>query len=96
MLTAISMKTPSRISAVLSINPVSLSAISGPAGRSRVVSVGADSTLAFKPVRLGRDLGGEVEVLDGLAVGDRVVLAPNALLQDGARVAVKASPAAKP
>lgn len=91
MVGQVSLQVPRAAPAVV----VPLSAISGPAGRSRVVSVGADSTLAFKPVRLGRDLGGEVEVLDGLAVGDRVVLAPNALLQDGARVAVKAPPPEK-
>ena len=91
MVGQVSLQVPRAAPAVV----VPLSAISGPAGRSRVARVGADSTLAFTPVRLGRDLGGEVEVLDGLAVGDRVVLAPNALLQEGARVAVKAPPPEK-
>ena len=88
MVGQVSLQVPRAAPAVI----VPLSAISGPAGRSRVARVGADSTLEFKPVLLGRDLGGEVEVLDGLAVGDRVVLAPNALLQAGARVTVKAPP----
>jgi RND family efflux transporter MFP subunit len=91
MVGQVSLQVPRTAPAVV----VPLSAISGPAGRSRVARVGADSTLEFKPVLLGRDLGGEVEVLDGLAVGDRVVLAPNALLQAGTRVAVKTPPPAK-
>ena len=91
MVGQVSLQVPRAAPAVV----VPLSAISGPAGRSRVARVGADSTLEFKPVLLGRDLGGEVEVLDGLAVGDRVVLAPNALLQAGTRVAVKTPPPAK-
>lgn len=72
---------------------VPLSAIVGPAGNARVARLRDDATLEFAPVRLGRDLGGEVEVLDGLAAGDQVVLAPNALLQAGTRVTVKRTPA---
>lgn len=70
---------------------VPLSAITGAAGQSRVARVGPGSVLELRPVLLGRDLGGEVEVLDGLAAGDQVVLAPNALLQTGSRVKVKRS-----
>jgi len=92
MVGQVSLQVPRAAPAVI----VPLSAISGPAGRSRVARVGADSTLEFRPVLLGRDLGGEVEVLDGLSVGDRVVLSPNALLQPGTRVAVKTPPAPKP
>ncbi|MEL1265525.1 efflux RND transporter periplasmic adaptor subunit [Pseudoxanthomonas putridarboris] len=88
MVGQVSLQVPRAAPAVI----VPLSAISGPAGQSRVARVGADSLLEFRPVLLGRDLGGEVEVLDGLAVGDQVVLAPNALLQAGARVAVKPPP----
>jgi RND family efflux transporter MFP subunit len=91
MVGQVSLQVPRAAPAVI----VPLSAISGPAGRSRVARVGADSTIDFRPVLLGRDLGGDVEVLDGLAVGDRVVLAPNALLQAGTRVAVKTPPPAK-
>ena len=85
MVGQVSLQVPRAAPAVL----VPLSAISGPAGRSRVARVGADSVLEFRPVLLGRDLGGDVEVLDGLSVGDQVVLSPNALLQAGTRVTVK-------
>lgn len=85
MVGQVSLSVPRTAPAVL----VPLSAISGPAGNSRVVRLGADSTVDFAPVRLGRDLGGEVEVLDGLKAGDQVVLAPNALLQPGTKVRVK-------
>ena len=39
-------------------------------------------------VRLGRDLGKQVEVLEGLKVGDRVALSPPDTVQDGQKVAV--------
>lgn len=89
MVGQVAMSVPRTAPAVI----VPLSAIAGAAGQSRVARVGEGSVLEFRPVLLGRDLGGEVEVLDGLAAGDQVVLAPNALLQPGARVTVKAPPA---
>ena len=70
---------------------IPLSAVTGAAGRSSVVRVGEDSRAEFRPVLLGRNLGNEVEVLSGLAAGDRVVVAPNALLQAGAEVRVLAA-----
>lgn len=53
------------------------------------------SVVDYRPVRLGRNLGNEVEVVEGLAVGETVVLSPNALLAAGSRVRVKPSVAAK-
>jgi len=88
MVGQVAMQVPRAAPAVI----VPLSAIVGAAGDARVARLQGDSTLEFRPVLLGRDLGGEVEVLDGLAAGDQVVLAPNALLQSGARVAVKPTP----
>ncbi len=62
------------------------------AGGSQVARLGAGSRLEFRPVKLGRNLGAEIEILEGIAVGDKVVLAPNALLQAGAQVAAKPAP----
>lgn len=53
---------------------------------SQVARVQADSTLQLLPVRLGRDLGKQLEVLDGLSPGDRVVLNPPDTLRDGQTV----------
>ena len=43
-----------------------------------------------------RDLGTEVEVSDGVKQGDQVVLTPPVDLEDGSKVQVRATPAAKP
>ncbi|MFC6842228.1 efflux RND transporter periplasmic adaptor subunit [Xanthomonas theicola] len=53
---------------------------------AKVGKVGRDQRLRYVAVVLGRNLGNEIEVLAGVAAGDRVVLAPNALLAEGARV----------
>ena len=45
-------------------------------------------------VRLGKRVGGVVEVVEGLRAGDTVVTAGNAQLADGAKVEVVASAAA--
>ncbi|MGH8025393.1 MAG: efflux RND transporter periplasmic adaptor subunit [Pseudoxanthomonas sp.] len=74
---------------------VPLSAVVAAAGGSQVVKLGADSRLEFRPVKLGRNLGSEIEILDGIAAGDPVVLAPNALLQTGTKVIAKPAPKAK-
>ena len=48
-----------------------------------------DGALAFAPVRLGRaDLDGQVQVLDGLAVGDSIVLYSEKALTTKSRVHV--------
>lgn len=54
-----------------------------------------DSTLDFRDVTLGRNLGNEIEILSGLAANDTVVLAPNALLTPGSRVKARAMPPAQ-
>ena len=68
---------------------VPISAVVRGAKGDQVVTVAADSTLLWRPVQTGRNLGPEIEILGGLAVGDEVVSSPNALLQPGARVVVK-------
>lgn len=55
----------------------------------RIATVDADSRLVFRQVKLGRDLGREVEILDGIAVGDRLVQSPADVLVDGERVVVR-------
>ncbi len=44
--------------------------------------------ISFRPVRIGRDLGTEAEVCSGLALDDRVILSPNALLKAGDKVLI--------
>ena len=67
--------------------PVS-AVLQGGAG-PRVVALRKDSTLEFRSVGLGRNLGGEIEIVSGLAPGETVVQAPNALLAEGDKVRVK-------
>jgi RND family efflux transporter MFP subunit len=57
-------------------------------GQQFVAIVDADDKIAFRPVRLGRDLGAEAEICSGLAVADRVILSPNALLKPGDAVEI--------
>ena len=57
-------------------------------GPPQVVTVGADSTVRYQTVTIGRDLGTWVEVTGGLAQGVQIVINPPADLQDGARVHV--------
>jgi RND family efflux transporter MFP subunit len=71
-----------------------ISAVLQGADGARVALV-TGSVVDYRPVRLGRNLGNEVEVVEGLAAGETVVLSPNALLAAGSRVRVKASVAAK-
>jgi multidrug efflux pump subunit AcrA (membrane-fusion protein) len=65
------------------------------ASGTQVVTLKPDSTLAYRDVTLGRNLGNEVEVLNGVNVGDTIVLAPNAMLADGNKVNAKPLPPPK-
>ncbi|WP_454829386.1 efflux RND transporter periplasmic adaptor subunit [Pseudoxanthomonas wuyuanensis] len=89
MVGEVSLQVPRAAPAVI----VPLSAVIAGAGGARVARLGGDSRLEFRTVRLGRNLGAEIEILDGIAAGDQVVLAPNALLEAGAQVTAKAAPA---
>ena len=66
---------------------VPLAAVARGAGRARVWVV-ADGRLAGRDVVLGSERGDDVEVREGLAGGERLVLRPTARLRDGARVRV--------
>lgn len=70
---------------------IPISALIQDAQGARVAAIGPDSTLTHRPVVVGRNLGPEVEILDGVKAGEAVIANPNALLQPGA--AVRARPA---
>jgi membrane fusion protein (multidrug efflux system) len=62
-------------------------AVMGPAGARTVVIVRQGKS-ERRIVRVGPDIDGKTEVLEGLAVGDTVIVAGQALLRDGATVRV--------
>lgn len=68
---------------------IPISALIQDAQGARVATVGADSVLTHRPVVVGRNLGPEVEILDGVKAGDAVITNPNALLLPGTAVRVK-------
>jgi membrane fusion protein, multidrug efflux system len=57
-------------------------------GGQFVAIVDEADKISFRAVRLGRDLGTEVEICSGLATSDRVILSPNALLKPGDTVEI--------
>ena len=62
--------------------------VMGKAG-PRVAVVGSDNVVHFRAVTLGLDLGAEVEIASGLAVGDRVISHPADAVIEGALVDVQ-------
>jgi RND family efflux transporter MFP subunit len=62
---------------------VPASAVVFDARGTRIGVVGADSKLEFRPVVLGRDFGGEIEIASGVTGDDSVVTTPSAALADG-------------
>lgn len=62
-------------------------AVMGPAGARSVVVV-RQGKGERRAVRVGSDIDGQTEVFEGLALGDTVVVAGQALLRDGAAVRV--------
>ena len=54
----------------------------------QVATVGADDRLSMKAVRIGRDVGSDVEVLSGLLPADRVVDAPLETMNPGDKVRI--------
>jgi membrane fusion protein (multidrug efflux system) len=62
-------------------------AVMGPAGARTVVIVRQGKS-ERRIVRVGPDIDGKTEVLEGLAVGDTVIVAGQALLRDGATVRI--------
>ncbi len=61
---------------------------------TQVAQVQGD-VIKLVPVRLGRDLGKQIEVIEGLKTGDKVGLSPPDTVQDGQKVAVIAPKPAK-
>ncbi len=61
-----------------------------------VYLVNADSTVSVRPVKLGVTEGDRVEVLSGLAPGDRIVIDGADKLRDGAKIDVRAATNASP
>jgi hypothetical protein len=53
-----------------------------------VATIGPGDTIQLKPIRLGRNLGTEVEVLSGLTISDRVVVSPPDSLSNGDKVRI--------
>ena len=58
----------------------------------RVASVDAEGVVTLRPVRIGRNLGPVVQVLEGLSREERVVLNPPDSLGDGDRVSIVTTP----
>lgn len=54
----------------------------------RVAAVGADGKVSLRAVKIGRNFGEAIEVLDGLAASDQVVLNPPDSLNDGDAVVI--------
>jgi hypothetical protein len=61
---------------------------------SRVALVDANGRISLRKVQIGRNLGEEMELLDGITPTDRLVLNPTDSLADGDVVALAASPSA--
>jgi RND family efflux transporter MFP subunit len=57
----------------------------------QVAVVGAQGKVSLRSVKLGRDFGNTVEVLDGLKIGDRVINNPPDSIADGMTVQVGAA-----
>ena len=57
-------------------------------GQKFVYILNSDDTVSYVPVTLGRHIGTEYEVLDGVKVGDSVVRKGHATLKDGIKVVV--------
>jgi membrane fusion protein (multidrug efflux system) len=73
---------------------IPVSALIFDAAGLRVATVDANDKVAFKPVTIARDLGGEIEIGTGVAANDRVIATPPDGLAEGDAVKI-AEPAAK-
>ncbi len=62
-------------------------AVSGPVG-ARAAYVVAAGLVERRTVRVGPDLDGQTEVIEGLAVGDSVIVSGSAMLREGAKARV--------
>jgi RND family efflux transporter MFP subunit len=57
-----------------------------------VAAIGADNTVELRPIKLGRNLGTEVEVVQGLKLSDRLVNSPPDSLATGDKVRIAGAP----
>jgi RND family efflux transporter MFP subunit len=62
----------------------------------RVATVGSDDKVKFKTVTIARDLGRDIELASGLAIDDRVIMAPPDGISDGDQVRVVGGPSKTP
>jgi len=60
-----------------------------------VVLEDGEEKVAFRKIFVGRDFGNRVEIIAGLEPQDRVILAPNALIREGDKVAVTTATVSK-
>lgn len=51
-----------------------------------VVIVDQDNKIKFRPVKIGRDLGKTIEIVEGVSSKDALVLSPSELLEEGEQV----------
>jgi RND family efflux transporter MFP subunit len=55
-------------------------------GQQGVWMIGEDETVAWRPVTLGAASGGQIEIVEGLAAGDRIAVAGVNFLRQGMKV----------
>jgi len=61
----------------------------------KVATVGGNGQVILKPVTIGRDYGSDIEIVQGLAADDKVILSPPDSLTDGVNVRVAPPPPGK-
>jgi RND family efflux transporter MFP subunit len=61
-------------------------------GGTRVIAIGPDRKVHYQTIQIGRDLGSEIEVINGLQGGEQLVANPVDSLVEGQPVQVQASP----
>ena len=61
----------------------------------RVAVVGADGTITLRPIKIGRNYGENVEVMEGVSAKDQLVLNPSDSLSQGDKVTVAPATPAK-
>jgi RND family efflux transporter MFP subunit len=63
---------------------------------SQVATIGSDDRIHWQDIRVGRDFGDRIEVLDGLKENTKVVINPTDDLHEGLQVEVKSTEEPKP
>ena len=65
---------------------VPISAVTKEGGEQAAWVMGSDQTVSRRAVKIGEATGGQIEVLDGLQPGERIVVAGTMLLREGMKV----------